>query len=86
MEEGREKRVWGAINYCIQYFSTEEATNRIVNFWKDELELQDKASRSVFLVQEQNTLVNHGLFDCEKKAIRYVGSTDNLFIQEIQIA
>ncbi len=38
----REIKVRDAIKYCIENFDSKTATNRIVEFWKDELELQQK--------------------------------------------
>ena len=42
MDIKREEGVREAIKYCIDSFDSETATNRIVEFWKDELELQTK--------------------------------------------
>jgi len=42
MDIKREDSVRKAIEYCIENFDSETATNRIVEFWKDELELQTK--------------------------------------------
>lgn len=39
----REIRVRDAIKYCIENFDSKTATNRIVEFWKDELKLQEQA-------------------------------------------
>ena len=38
-----EIRVRDAIKYCIENFDSKTATNRIVEFWKDELKLQEQA-------------------------------------------
>ena len=42
MDIEREIRVRDAIKYCIENFDSQTATNRIVEFLKDELELQKK--------------------------------------------
>lgn len=42
MDIEREIKVRDAIKYCIENFDSKTATNRIVEFWKDELELQQK--------------------------------------------
>lgn len=38
----REVKVRDAIKYCIENFDSQTATNRIVEFWKDELKLQEQ--------------------------------------------
>ena len=38
----REIKVRDAIKYCIENFDSQTATNRIVEFWKDELKLQEQ--------------------------------------------
>ena len=38
----REIKVRNAIKYCIENFDSQTATNRIVEFWKDELKLQEQ--------------------------------------------
>lgn len=38
----RELKVREAIKYCIENFDSQTATNRIVEFWKDELKLQEQ--------------------------------------------
>ena len=45
MDLEREIEVRDAIKYCIEIFDSETATNRIVEFWKDELKLQERALR-----------------------------------------
>lgn len=43
--------------------------------------------RSAYLVQNKNTLVNHGLFDSEEKAVNYIkGNTCDYGIQKVEIA
>jgi len=42
MDIEREIKVRDAIKYCIENFDSKTATNRIVEFWKDELKLQEK--------------------------------------------
>ena len=42
MDIEREIKLRDAIKYCIENFDSKTATNRIVEFWKDELELQQK--------------------------------------------
>ena len=42
MDIKREDGVRKAIKYCIENFDSKTAANRIVEFWKDELELQTK--------------------------------------------
>jgi hypothetical protein len=41
MDIEREAKVRDAIKYCIDNFDSQTATNRIVEFWKDELKLQE---------------------------------------------
>ena|SRR5690606_18091366 len=43
MDIEREIKVRDAIKYCIENFDSKTATNRIVEFWKDELKLQEQA-------------------------------------------
>lgn len=38
----REVKVRDAIKYCIENFDSQTATNRIVEFWKNELKLQEQ--------------------------------------------
>lgn len=38
----REIKVRDAIKYCIENFDSQTATNRIVEFWKDELKIQEQ--------------------------------------------
>lgn len=38
----REVKVRDTIRYCIENFDSQTATNRIVEFWKDELKLQQQ--------------------------------------------
>ena len=38
----QEVKVRDAIKYCIENFDSQTATNRIVEFWKDELKLQEQ--------------------------------------------
>ena len=42
MEIDREVKVRNAIQYCIENLDCKTATNRIVEFWKDELKLQEQ--------------------------------------------
>jgi hypothetical protein len=42
--------------------------------------------RSAFLVQHKDTLINHGLFDSEEKAKKYINGCNAYAIQEVQIA
>lgn len=42
--------------------------------------------RSAFLVQHKDTLINHGLFDSEEKAKKYINGCNTYAIQEVQIA
>jgi len=42
MNTEREVKVRDAIKYCIENFDSQTATNRIVEFWKDELKLQEQ--------------------------------------------
>ncbi len=42
MDIEREIKVRDAIKYCIENFDSQTATNRIVEFWKDELKLQEQ--------------------------------------------
>lgn len=42
MNTEREIKVRDAIKYCIENFDSQTATNRIVEFWKDELKLQEQ--------------------------------------------
>lgn len=43
--------------------------------------------RSAYLVQQRETLINHGLFDSEEKAKSYIkGSTHDFAIQKVNIA
>jgi len=38
----QEVKVRDSIKYCIENFDSETATNRIVEFWKDELKLKEQ--------------------------------------------
>ena len=38
----REIKIRDAVKYCIENFDSKTATNRIVEFWKDELKLQQQ--------------------------------------------
>lgn len=42
--------------------------------------------RSAFLIQHKDTLINHGLFDSEEKAKKYINGCNAYAIQEVQIA
>lgn len=64
MDLEREIKVRDAIKYCIENFDSKTATNRIVEFWKDELKLQEVkncriANVSVSLLEEAANLVGN---------------------------
>lgn len=47
----REIKIRDAIKYCIENFDSKTATNRIVEFWKDELKNQEKALTIINLLE-----------------------------------
>ena len=70
----REAKVRDAIKYCIENFDSNTATNRIIEFWKDELKLQEQqcnianaVGRSEQLLEEQsNWLMANTSLEVEK--------------------
>lgn len=66
----REIKVRDAIKYCIENFDSHTATNRIVDFWKDELKLQEQKCNISNIVGRSEQLMDfteycndeHGLF------------------------
>lgn len=52
----REIRVRDAIKYCIENFDSKTATNRIVEFWKDELKLQEQQCNIANVVGQSEQL------------------------------
>ncbi len=61
MDIERETKVRNAIQYCIENLDCQTATNRVVEFWKDELKLQEQkcnlANTSVSLLERAAVLV-----------------------------
>lgn len=63
----REVNIRKAIKYCIEKFDTDTATNRIVEFWKDELESQinrkiiDKKQSEHMCINCKENPANRGL-------------------------
>ncbi|MEM0173596.1 MAG: hypothetical protein QXI16_03715 [Sulfolobaceae archaeon] len=57
----REIKVRDAIKYCIENFDSQTATNRIVEFWKDELKLQE----------QQCNIANHVVINRLQKLQRF---------------
>jgi hypothetical protein len=53
----RELKVRDAIKYCIENFDSQTATNRIVEFWKDELKLQEQQCNIADVVGQSEQLV-----------------------------
>lgn len=60
----REIKVRDAIKYCIENFDSQTATNRIVEFWKDELKLQEQQCNIANVVGRSEQL------KCEHKGRR----------------
>ena len=52
----REVKVRDAIRYCIENFDSQTATNRIVEFWKDELKLQEQQCNIANVVGQSEQL------------------------------
>lgn len=52
----REVAVRDAIKYCIENFDSQTATNRIVEFWKDELKLQEQQCNIANVVGQSEQL------------------------------
>lgn len=73
----REIRVRDAIKYCIENFDSKTATNRIVEFWKDELKLQEqdinysrfcKSDSEQLVCERVNNHENNRCLKCGAKA------------------
>lgn len=65
----REIKVRDAIIYCIENFDSKTATNRIVEFWKDELKIQEQAiAAKLCYKSDSEQLV---CLECDSKYIAY---------------
>lgn len=53
MNTEREIKVRDAIKYCIENLDSQTATNIIVEFWKDELKLQEQQCNNIANVVRQ---------------------------------
>jgi len=67
MDIEREISVRKAIKYCIEEFDVNTATNRIVEFWKDELELQSKQCDIPIVSQQRELLLDYDDWHYENK-------------------
>lgn len=71
MNTKREIKVREAIKYCIENFDSQTATNRIVEFWKDELKLQEQQCNITNALVRSEQLVCYCQGCGEKKKIEY---------------
>ena len=69
----REVKVRDAIKYCIENFDSQTATNRIVEFWKDELKLQEQQYNVANVVGQIEQL------KCECKQATFTRTVDEDF-------
>jgi len=75
MNTEREIKVREAIKYCIENFDSQTATNRIVEFWKDELKLQEQQCNNIVNVIGQGEQFIRYCCGCgEKKRLNIVKS------------
>ena len=78
----REVKVRDAIKYCIENFDSQTATNRIVEFWKDELELQRKQCNIANVVGQSELLRDYFAWHEEKGFISHKPSDIDEFLSE----